>query len=261
MYQTHLNRKAPLPVCQSFRRKGGYPLNENGDDKDADSVFKSVLGDDYEKKWPEVFKNACATRVSIALIESEMKLRKDFLVQQGKHKGKGFIASARGLKEFLFDANIWGPADKVIPGKSSEAEVAKEIGDMNGVYIILGGNTKKDHATLWIGGEKNAIGKRNYIDNGGTVYFWELKDDLVVKDNQIEKMYLSYDKDGNRMPLKSEVNGVWMSKYDFDINLEIEMKSGNDGKTVNITIDQDGQKIELSGIVAGNKVVFEKIFK
>jgi hypothetical protein len=52
---------------------------------------------------------------------------------------------------------------------------------MNGVYIILGGNTKKDHATLWLGSEKNVIGRNNYIDNGGTVYFWELKEKYILK--------------------------------------------------------------------------------
>ena len=47
----------------------------------------------------------------------------------------------------------------------------------NGVYIILGGFSPPTtgHATLWIGIKNDVIGGHNYIDYGGTVYFWELK--------------------------------------------------------------------------------------
>jgi hypothetical protein len=110
-----------------------------------------------------------------------MKLKKDFTVQEkgklGKDgfEGEGFIASARGLKEWLSKEEIWGLVDEIIYGRSTLEEVAEKINGRDGVYIILDGATKKDHATLWIGALNNVIGGDNYIDNGGTVYFWELK--------------------------------------------------------------------------------------
>jgi len=152
----------------------GYLLerNETGKEKDisADTVFKTVLGENYDKA---VFKNACATRVSFALIKAKMELRKDFIVQVGCDAGKGFIASVKKLQEWL--TTVWGIADKVIENKSSLKDVAEIINGRNGVYIILNGNAKKDHATLWIGADNNAVGGNHYIGEGCIVYFWELK--------------------------------------------------------------------------------------
>jgi hypothetical protein len=112
-----------------------------------------------------------------------MKLRKDFTVQEkgklGKDgfEGEGFIASARGLKEWLANPNIWGPPDETISGENSLDKVAEIINGKDGVYIILGEGNKdvKDHATLWIGANNDVIGGNNLLGNGGMVYFWELK--------------------------------------------------------------------------------------
>ena len=176
----------------------GYPWTfdeENNclDDTRAEKVFKNVLGDDYNKKYPGVFENACATRVSVGLLKSGMKLRKDFKVQAGGKYGKegfageGFIASARGLKEWLADPKIWGEPDetiKTITGQNALTLVAEKINGRYGVYIILkeGNKDAKDHATLWIGADNDVIGKQNLLGNGGTVYFWELKKYVEIEE-------------------------------------------------------------------------------
>jgi hypothetical protein len=206
--------------------------------------------------------------VSIALIESEMKLMAHFLVQTGKHAGKGFIASARRLKEFLEDPKIWGPADETIPGTSSRAEVEGRMRGRNGVYIMLGEGSEgvKDHATLWLGGKKDVVGggDKSQIGKGGTIYFWELKGELVVKEEQITKAYWSY---GDKYtPLEKcveiEDDLVWKSIYYDDVNLYVETEEGNDGKIIELALESnDGQKIELRGTVFSNKVVFAKIFE
>ncbi|WP_430613172.1 T6SS effector amidase Tae4 family protein [Flavobacterium sp. JP2137] len=152
----------------------GYPKDESGtDDRSAEAVFTSILGDNYDRN---TFTNACATRVSLGLLNGGMTVKKDFIVQKGKFKGKGFIASAVNLKNWLSRSEVWGDADEEIKGPSDVMDVKKTIGEKNGIYIILGGFSSgiSGHATLWIGGEKNAFGGHNYISYGGTIYFWEL---------------------------------------------------------------------------------------
>lgn len=155
----------------------GYPkvLTTNGVvDEPAPDVFRELRGANYDKN---VLSNACATRVSLGLLNGGMDVRKDFLISQGKFKGKGFIASALGLKDWLSKDFVWGSADEKIQGPTNFETVKSKIDGRNGVYIILGGFASDitGHATLWLGNENNVIGGHNYIDYGGTVYFWELK--------------------------------------------------------------------------------------
>jgi hypothetical protein len=156
----------------------GYPKNSTDtDDLPATLVFPKILGDIYDTK---TFGNACATRVSLGLLNGKMSVRQDFQIQKGSFKGKGFIASAGSLKKWLEKKSVWGGADVTVSGPSDINSVADKINEKkikNGVYIILGGfgGGISGHATLWIGNNRNVIGGHNYVDYGGTVYFWELK--------------------------------------------------------------------------------------
>ena len=110
----------------------GYPKNNAGtDDKDTDSVFKEILGDKYDKK---MFSNACATRVSLGLLNSGVDVKKDFLIQLGRFKGKGFIASAINLKKWLNLSSVWGNPDESFVGPADITDVKSKIGNRNGVY-------------------------------------------------------------------------------------------------------------------------------
>lgn len=153
----------------------GYPKNESGtDDKDADTVFKEILGNNYDKS---IFTNACATRVSLGLLNGGVNVRKDFLIQKGNYKGKGFIASAINLKNWLNQSSIWGSPDETFTGPADITDVRSKIDSRNGVYTIIGGFGEgvSGHATLWVGAENDVIGDHNYISYGGDIYFWELK--------------------------------------------------------------------------------------
>lgn len=142
-------------------------------DKPAKDVFTELRGPNYEK---DKLTNACATRVSLGLLNGGMNVPKEFLITKGKFKGKGFIASALNLKNWLSRTSVWDTADEVIEGPTDLSSVQAQINGRNGVYIIIGGFSGgiTGHATLWVGSNNNVIGNSNYIQNGGTVYFWEL---------------------------------------------------------------------------------------
>lgn len=151
----------------------GYPKTGDGsDDMPTRDVFSSILGSIDD---PVKFDNACATRVSLGLLNSGVEVKKDFLVQIGQFKGKGFIASAQGLKEWLSNSLIFGKPDIVIQNPSNLTEVKNKINSKNGIYIVLGGfHNVSGHATLWLGNKKDVIGGHNYVSNSGIIYFWEL---------------------------------------------------------------------------------------
>lgn len=84
----------------------GYPKTGKGDDVPAPIVFTTLLKlDDYTKHQSELG-NACATRVSLGLINGGMKLKTAFSITNPKlpynnpkfKEGLGFITSAVGLK-------------------------------------------------------------------------------------------------------------------------------------------------------------------
>lgn len=160
----------------------GYPKNLAGDDDmDAPSVFRSVLGDKYYIKHQSIFSNACATRVSLGLLEGGMAMKREFNIinPTHKHKGKGFTASAINLKNWLSRNDVFGKADEEITGPTDISKIAKKINNRNGIYIIIPKKgyfvTASGHATLWVGANNDVIGGHNYGDGAGTIYFWELK--------------------------------------------------------------------------------------
>jgi hypothetical protein len=89
----------------------------------------------------------------------------------------------------------------------------------------------------------------------------EVLEASVVDSGQITKMFWSYGEGEERTPLESNDGDVWKSRYSFDLNLEVETKYGNDGKTVKITIEDNGEKINIESVVFENKAVFEKVFE
>jgi hypothetical protein len=80
----------------------------------------------------------------------------------------------------------------------------------------------------------------------------------VVEEEQITEMYWTYGEDFTDL---GNMKDICMSKYFDDLNFHVETKPGNDGKMVKATIERDGQKVILEGIVSENKVVFEKAFE
>ena len=156
----------------------GYPKS-GSDDMPATQVFESILAaKDYD---PAKFSNACATRVSLGLLEGGMLVNRAFNITNNTHKfkGKGFIASAKDLQAWLSKPTVFGPSDlPPIPGPTTLAELQRQIGSKNGIYIMLGGFGAgvSGHATLWIGSQMNVVGGHHYAEASGEVHFWELID-------------------------------------------------------------------------------------
>lgn len=152
----------------------GYPKTADGqDDLPAEDVFTSVHGSNYDHT---VFQNACATRVSLGLLNANITLPKDFLVSVGRFRGQGFVASAIKLQNYLSSNAFFGEADIIIENPSNLSVVQNKIGNKNGIYIILGVfSDASGHSTLWLKDTNDAIGGHNYVKPTGTVYFWELK--------------------------------------------------------------------------------------
>ncbi len=144
----------------------------------ATEVFESVLAaKDYD---PSTFSNACATRVSLGLLEGGMLVNRAFNITNSAHKfkGKGFIASAKDLHAWLSKPAVFGPSDIAIPGPTTLADLQSKLGTKNGIYIMLGGFVQgvSGHATLWVGQQQNVVGGHHYADSPGVVHFWELID-------------------------------------------------------------------------------------
>lgn len=155
----------------------GYPKSGSVD-LPAPEIFSSILAPEhYDTKK---FSNACATRVSLGLLEGGMRVRPAFNITNKTHKfiGRGFQSSAQGLYNWLSSNSVFGPADISTKGPTDISTVRDKIGNKNGIYIILGGfgDGITGHATLWTGAIKDVIGGHNYVDYGGDVYFWELID-------------------------------------------------------------------------------------
>lgn len=161
---------------------GGYPKTspaQFGDlpnDLATDQVFTAIFGKDYDKN---TFSNACATRVSLGLLNGGVKLsRVAYNITNPTHRfiNKGIETSAKNLKDTLSKNTHWGETDVIICKPTSLQEVANIIGKRNGVYFIIGGfgGSVSGHTTLWIEKFGNVIGGHHYISSGGSIYFWEL---------------------------------------------------------------------------------------
>ena len=159
----------------------GYPLvnrgTSNENDLPAEQVFKSILEDNSENRsmFNNFSSNAGTTRLSIALIRAGMTLRKDFRVQIGDLKGKGFISSAINLIKWLSEPEQFGAADIIIKNPSSLADVRSKIGNKRGIYAFESNDYKRASGltTLWYNGD--AIGGNNCYDLAKEIHFWELK--------------------------------------------------------------------------------------
>jgi len=259
----------------------GYPLQFRGTDnvkeETKENVFISVLGEKYDTK---TFNNACATRVSIALIKANMRVKKDFLVQVGKHAGQGFIASAKGLQEWLSQENVWNTADVTVdktdkdtfPGKTNLEIIREKLNGKKGVYIILGGFQKgiTGHATLWtgtdvIGGKDDDVEDNTYsshIDNGATVYFWELKDvpqkTIVTAASRVQRILVNGVK-GKAHALPGEKITYEVTNYDKDgITYNKDEINGNNIGRVKWAINVDG-RLEEPLNDAGNEIFGETL--
>jgi hypothetical protein len=154
-------------------------------------IFAHIFKKDYNAKANTYGgRNAGATRLSIALIESGVKLRRDFLTKASDLAERGFIASVREVHAWLSTPTPdgWGNADIIIPGGSTLAEVAQRIGARNGVYIVLNDNHEDDVATLWEHTRGDVIEGKNNIDKGGTIYFWELKGEAGRRNSFVKSL-------------------------------------------------------------------------
>ncbi|MDR2693825.1 MAG: hypothetical protein LBB74_06380, partial [Chitinispirillales bacterium] len=84
----------------------------------------------------------------------------------------------------------------------------------------------------------------------------------IVEANQIIEMYWSYGDEFTRLKSRDTERDAWNSRRYSDLNFHVVTEDGNDGKTVEVTIENDdGLQIDLSGIVSKNNVVFEKVFE
>lgn len=159
-------------------------------------MFSSVFGSIYNpteetieingKKISMI--NACATRMSLALLNANYNLnsKRDFLCQTGKYRGKGIITKIKKMRDYLFES-IGSPdifistEDEKSPyyGRTrqiSEEEVRKIIGYKNGIYLVYRPGAYTDangHVSLWLKREMNTI---DNPDTGviGELCFWEL---------------------------------------------------------------------------------------
>jgi hypothetical protein len=182
----------------------GYPCyEENGVLRDVSpsDVFKFILGDNYRGRYPNL-NHACATRVSLGLINAGVNVPTEFQIQRGVFKGKGFITSAINLMKEL--PNMLGErrdrgniptnyeqnernekllkADIIIvPQQNSSInfDITNKIGDKKGIYIfkLPPGQVATGHATLWLKGPNGRIEPigGTFGETAVTINFWELK--------------------------------------------------------------------------------------
>ncbi|TWP28359.1 hypothetical protein ETU09_06075 [Apibacter muscae] len=170
-----------------------YPKKSATEDMFGPDVYKSMYGDDYDlnthlldNKY-ELY-NACAAKVSIALVLSGVELKKisgigvDFYARQGPMKNKGFISTASKMKLWL--EKTWG--GPYCQWKTSETCPNYSIGEFGltvenrkGIYVMLAKNPTEfgagGHVTLWIGGNQKVFGGNHYDKSAKAMYFWELK--------------------------------------------------------------------------------------
>jgi len=155
----------------------GYPKIDAGtvyeNDLPASEVFKSIFGDSYNRS---IYTNACATRVSIALLKAGVTIDEGIKVTHGDLKGKRVILGAAALKDWLMKK--WGKADYWISRPQSLFDLQTNFNDKRGIYIMIPylprdfGAT--GHCTLWKG--ENTIGGHHYAGSYAyAAYVWELK--------------------------------------------------------------------------------------
>ncbi|MCL2281888.1 MAG: type VI secretion system amidase effector protein Tae4 [Fibromonadales bacterium] len=159
----------------------GYPIYRDilkDIDMPSDMVFKSIFGENYNTN---IYHNACATRVSIALLKSNVTIDKVegvilTEVTYGELKGKKVILAADGMEIWL--EKKWGISEFKIIKPGSIDKVNAEFSGKKGIYVMrpidqsLEGFGATGHCTLWIG--DGVIGE-HYAKKAYYVRLWELK--------------------------------------------------------------------------------------
>lgn len=157
-------------VYKHYPKTNAGTASEN--DKPAVELFSELFGKDYDRS---LFSNACATRLSIALIGAGMSVKTEFVIAYGSLKGKGITTSAKNILTWLSSSSVFGEADIIIKKPASFNVISSKIGEKKGIYIIDSNNYKwaSGHVTLWYDG--HAIGHHDYWEHAKEVHFWELK--------------------------------------------------------------------------------------
>ncbi|WP_448927410.1 T6SS effector amidase Tae4 family protein [Fluviicola sp.] len=161
-----------------------YPMDHEEDidyDQQPEQVFSMVFGSSYNSETQMIegnidASNACATRLSVALVRSGVRLAKDMLGQIDEFKGKGIIISAVSMAKFLSsDAGLGAPDHRIeMKGKTFD-DLLNVLEGKVGIYVMTtrSGMGYTGHCSLWNG--QNCIGDNNYAEDAGTIYFWELE--------------------------------------------------------------------------------------
>ncbi|GLS02953.1 hypothetical protein GCM10007860_00960 [Chitiniphilus shinanonensis] len=152
------------------------------ENKSTGELFADLFGPNYDQA---IFFNSCATRVSIALLNSGVKsVGSAFNIQQGPLKGKGITTSAVGMKNFL--KTIWGSPevpDFKTDATTTLADLQASIGSRTGVFSFVSSDPRAfgatGHITIWNGTDvvRGAKYDNQAYANGnpGTACLWELK--------------------------------------------------------------------------------------
>ncbi|EGZ45371.1 T6SS effector amidase Tae4 family protein [Neisseria wadsworthii] len=149
----------------------GYPKTASGD-LPAAQVFASVFGSGYDTR---TFANACATRLSLGLLNAGIQPRKEFPIKEGKFKGKSVTTSAVNMVNWL--KSYFGTPDVTVENPLNKEAVETKIGNRKGIYAMLPKSNAafgaSGHVTLWH--NRNAVGNNHYTEYARIIYFWELK--------------------------------------------------------------------------------------
>ncbi|MDO4908182.1 T6SS effector amidase Tae4 family protein [Neisseria sp.] len=151
-----------MPVIRK-RHQGDLP---------ASQVFASVFGSGYDTN---TFSNACATRLSLGLLNAGIQPRKEFPVKEGRFKGKSVTTSAVNMVNWL--RSNFGTPDITVENPITKTAISAKIGNRKGIYAMLPKSTTEfnasGHVTLWH--NNSAIGNNDFAAYARVVYFWELK--------------------------------------------------------------------------------------
>jgi len=157
----------------------GYPIYRDileDVDMPADKVFKSIFGENYNNN---IYTNACATRISIALLKSNVTIDKVegvplTEITHGELKGKKVILAADGMESWL--EKKWGNSEFKIIKPGSIDKIRAEFSGKKGIYVMHPISQEEfgatGHCTLWIGDK--VIGD-HYAEKAYYVRLWELK--------------------------------------------------------------------------------------
>jgi hypothetical protein len=149
----------------------GYPLTASGAEIEAENVFRSLFGDNYDPSY----KNACASRVSIALLNAGVTIDEGTRVTHGALAGKRVILGASDMNDWLI--RKWGKADFSVSQPRSEKDLQAKFLNKKGVYVMIPHYPSRfgatGHCTLWTG--QDVIGHHYANDSAYAAYLWELK--------------------------------------------------------------------------------------